>query len=213
MYNNIDRQLQFIYESLENINLQLNDTSTRSQYYDPYRYNRYNRYNQNSYDSTYNYSNRPYPDYYENTTANYNNRTTSNRYVQREPDTHEFHVRLSEPVTLNELSSPGYLSNLFSNLGRSSQEEASEDTSLKLINNNTELLVHTEDQPVYCSICREDINTTENNNIKRKITHCGHVFHQKCLDKWFENRKTCPICRHRLGTSNNNTATDVNSLD
>ena len=28
-----------------------------------------------------------------------------------------------------------------------------------------------------------------------EITACGHRFHRRCLDQWFERRPTCPICR------------------
>lgn len=27
------------------------------------------------------------------------------------------------------------------------------------------------------------------------ILRCSHKFHKKCIDKWFEQKPTCPICR------------------
>lgn len=42
-----------------------------------------------------------------------------------------------------------------------------------------------------CPICFDVINKCDNSKL-----HCGHCFHKKCLNKWFENQKnTCPICR------------------
>lgn len=41
-----------------------------------------------------------------------------------------------------------------------------------------------------CSICLlelcEDFIT---------VTKCNHIFHNKCLDKWIENKNECPLCR------------------
>ena len=27
------------------------------------------------------------------------------------------------------------------------------------------------------------------------VTRCGHVFHYKCLEEWFQIKNTCPYCR------------------
>ncbi len=45
-----------------------------------------------------------------------------------------------------------------------------------------------------CSICYEDLTINEN---KRKLL-CKHVFHKKCIDKWFKKGINCPICRTDL---------------
>jgi hypothetical protein len=29
----------------------------------------------------------------------------------------------------------------------------------------------------------------------KKLQKCGHEFHQMCIEKWFENSNTCPLCR------------------
>ena len=42
---------------------------------------------------------------------------------------------------------------------------------------------------------------TISNNIKNKeyiITPCNHVFHSKCLEKWFERKRECPFCRNEI---------------
>jgi hypothetical protein len=44
-----------------------------------------------------------------------------------------------------------------------------------------------------CSICLKDIY--ENSFYE---TSCGHLFHPKCINIWFENKKTCPLCRHNM---------------
>ena len=37
----------------------------------------------------------------------------------------------------------------------------------------------------------------ESFEIVRKLS-CGHQFHQKCVDKWFETKDNCPLCRYCL---------------
>ena len=41
-----------------------------------------------------------------------------------------------------------------------------------------------------CSICLDIINKKD-----EKVLSCSHVFHWKCIKKWYYNHKTCPICR------------------
>lgn len=53
-----------------------------------------------------------------------------------------------------------------------------------------------------CSICltpfyQED--SSENVVVK---TTCNHLFHEKCLTEWLENKKLCPLCRKCLGDQN-----------
>ena len=45
-----------------------------------------------------------------------------------------------------------------------------------------------------CSICQESYKEKE---YYRKLGHCGHCFHKKCVDEWFYRSKTysCPLCR------------------
>jgi hypothetical protein len=40
-----------------------------------------------------------------------------------------------------------------------------------------------------CSICLEFMYKF------KKLTKCGHQFHQTCIEKWFEKNNTCPLCR------------------
>lgn len=44
-------------------------------------------------------------------------------------------------------------------------------------------------KPELCAICmEEDINT-------RQVLSCNHSFHQHCIEYWFRNSNTCPLCR------------------
>lgn len=44
-----------------------------------------------------------------------------------------------------------------------------------------------------CPICLEKINHKTSDKLE-----CGHLFHKDCLDKWFMNNYTCPICRSEV---------------
>ncbi|XP_011692834.1 PREDICTED: E3 ubiquitin-protein ligase TRAIP-like isoform X2 [Wasmannia auropunctata] len=46
---------------------------------------------------------------------------------------------------------------------------------------------------ILCIICHDLLIPTED----IFFTHCGHVFHHRCLSQWFERSKTCPQCRAR----------------
>ena len=48
-------------------------------------------------------------------------------------------------------------------------------------------------EKIKCPICLEE----NENNLCRRLK-CGHSFHCECIDKWFVNNKTCPICRFNL---------------
>ena len=60
-----------------------------------------------------------------------------------------------------------------------------------------------------CSICQENY---ENGQIIRKINHCHHFYHQKCLDEWLEGNTKCPECQHDLrdGINRNNRRNSTN---
>ncbi len=50
-----------------------------------------------------------------------------------------------------------------------------------------------------CSICQ---NVYENGDIVRKINHCSHFYHHRCLDQWLENNTKCPECQFDLREDN-----------
>jgi hypothetical protein len=49
---------------------------------------------------------------------------------------------------------------------------------------------NTECKECYCCICIESMNNDEIIKLK-----CNHIFHSKCILKWFQNKKKCPLCR------------------
>lgn len=66
--------------------------------------------------------------------------------------------------------------------------------------NNTSLSVNPSDceSQEVCSICRDSIQPYQ---IIRTIKRCGHMFHQGCIDNWFIQHHTCPICRQSVSIS------------
>ena len=88
--------------------------------------------------------------------------------------------------------------------------------SIEQLNTNTitELFVGNdsdipEEDREACSICREPF---ANSSIIRKINSCGHKFHLNCIDTWFQNQYTCPMCRVsvRIIIPRNNTTASEN---
>ena len=63
----------------------------------------------------------------------------------------------------------------------------------------------------YCLICVENYDKINNDNnvlfdfeesSKEKIVlPCEHIFHLKCISKWFQNEKNCPLCRAKFEVS------------
>ncbi|XP_038683261.1 uncharacterized protein LOC119983643 [Tripterygium wilfordii] len=56
-----------------------------------------------------------------------------------------------------------------------------------------------------CSICYEDLKPIVED--LQAISICGHVFHELCLQQWFEysssaKRCSCPVCKQTCSTSN-----------
>ncbi|KAK7256830.1 hypothetical protein RIF29_30358 [Crotalaria pallida] len=38
----------------------------------------------------------------------------------------------------------------------------------------------------------------DDNDSEAYATRCNHVFHQQCILPWFQNNRSCPLCRHRM---------------
>ncbi len=46
-----------------------------------------------------------------------------------------------------------------------------------------------------CSICIDNFQLGE----YQRTLCCSHVFHKKCIDRWFKKNKTdCPMCRTKI---------------
>lgn len=61
-------------------------------------------------------------------------------------------------------------------------------------------LVHREDldekdTPRECPVCLADFEAEDS---LRLLPTCKHVFHQDCIDAWFDAHSTCPLCRASL---------------
>lgn len=85
--------------------------------------------------------------------------------------------------------------------------ELSENTCLEIFKINEDEMVEEGmlHNPQQCAICHSPI---ENDTIIRKINSCNHIFHPHCVDRWFENNSSCPLCRQiilpRPPSSSNN---------
>lgn len=48
-----------------------------------------------------------------------------------------------------------------------------------------------------CTVCQETFRG-EGSGPLRRIRHCGHTFHQSCIDTWFGSHVACPVCRYDI---------------
>ncbi|KAK9153845.1 hypothetical protein Sjap_001325 [Stephania japonica] len=47
-------------------------------------------------------------------------------------------------------------------------------------------------EPVECAVCLGGLRDKDS---VKMIPCCGHVFHQQCIDRWFDRHVSCPLCR------------------
>ena len=74
-------------------------------------------------------------------------------------------------------------------------EDVETPVQIKNLNENTQIKLFTKNSITpHCIICIEDF---KENDIIRELS-CDHFFHQKCIDKWFESNKKCPLCRNEI---------------
>lgn len=59
-----------------------------------------------------------------------------------------------------------------------------------------------------CAICQDEI---ESNQDVRRLIHCGHYFHQDCIDTWFRGNVHCPTCRHDIRENDNRNVNNRNT--
>ena len=62
--------------------------------------------------------------------------------------------------------------------------------SARVIEENSEILTGISGRN--CAICQEIIESTAN---CRRLRTCQHVYHQSCIDTWFQESVFCPTCR------------------
>jgi len=54
-------------------------------------------------------------------------------------------------------------------------------------------------KPCQHSAQREQTAVPPNKTMLKIIkTPCGHIFHEKCLDKWLKTKTQCPYCRESV---------------
>jgi len=51
---------------------------------------------------------------------------------------------------------------------------------------------------VVCAICQDHAPPQDASADWRIIRHCNHRFHKDCIDRWFEQKTFCPVCRHDI---------------
>ena len=90
-----------------------------------------------------------------------------------------------------------FLGSLFQNIEGPIGASVGESTGLTpdIIARSTHLQSAEQTQEDQCAICQDHM--TEGQSL-RTILHCHHVFHQTCIDVWFQTHATCPTCRYRL---------------
>jgi hypothetical protein len=237
--NKIETAIDFIQNRLLLPNSQLNQTRTnqnRTNIIDPFAFPQ-NMNNSTNYTNTTNSNNNlgntsqtiPLFSFNQNTNQNtnqnlnqnlnQNNRTprvvrnNSRRRTRYNPTDGSLEISFTNPInpTNNLLTSlfPSFGDLLNTSLDSNSQA----DTTHRIINQNTELVIFNEEvnenneetESEVCAICQE---TIENNTIVRKIKKCNHKFHSACLDRWLENHLTCPTCRQDIRQNNNESNTN-----
>lgn len=50
-----------------------------------------------------------------------------------------------------------------------------------------------------CTICLDAADSIQD---VRKITECGHCFCSQCIEKWFEENRSCPVCKKEVEVEN-----------
>ena len=56
------------------------------------------------------------------------------------------------------------------------------------------------DESMVCSVCQDTITVEDD---VRRINHCEHSFHVGCIDTWFVRNVHCPVCRHDIRETTN----------
>lgn len=56
------------------------------------------------------------------------------------------------------------------------------------------------DENMICSVCQDTITVEDD---VRRINHCEHSFHVGCIDTWFVRNVHCPVCRHDIRETTN----------
>jgi len=112
-----------------------------------------------------------------------------------------FRVTYNNQYTNNQYTNNQYTNNQHPNNYDNDDDEDSDieygfpnESDIKKINDNSILEVFRETQMKQCSVCYTNIKFGD---IVRKLK-CNHIFHQECVDKWLEEKLSCPLCRYKF---------------
>ena len=86
-------------------------------------------------------------------------------------------------------------------------------TTICSASSSTEGATRIEDSNEVCSICRSTLSDVELSihETVRRIP-CGHLFHEKCIYKWFERSQDCPLCRKNILIEQGKKAKEIESI-
>jgi hypothetical protein len=111
-------------------------------------------------------------------------------------DTENQNYGLTEQEIFN--NTENYIAN-FRTSRRSDNNDTDDDNVDTDDDNDVESNVDNEEQQetendidTKCSICHDEM---VNGQRLKRILSCNHSFHQQCIEPWFANHNTCPLCR------------------
>ena len=85
--------------------------------------------------------------------------------------------------------------------------------SIQCIINNTKIYkwVDIKNDNPNTERCPIDLSLLTDDDIVVQLNHCKHIFKYKNIFRWFAINSKCPVCRHNIYDSSNNTTTDVSN--
>lgn len=132
--------------------------------------------------------------------ARYQESYISNNLPRHSPFIEEYNVELYSEVPV--ISNPSSIEQLLSYFLRENRSDepvnerpANERPTEEHLRTHTIVLPIVDENNTTCAICQDTLN---NGQMARQLHHCHHLFHQSCIDTWFESHVTCPTCRHDI---------------
>jgi hypothetical protein len=83
-----------------------------------------------------------------------------------------------------------------------SYENQTESVSMEIFKNLPKIKIKCDEDPLIkdndkCTICMEEYTVGN----KVVTLPCLHLFHEKCIKKWFGEKSTCPVCKFKIDES------------